>query len=110
MQRLKLYQPGESLLYPMRYSAAFYLFRHPPVVSTGMSIEKVEGEFAMRPSRRRVEEGQWVFGLHRFGPFLNAALSRHPEENAYRNLRLRRYIRKGNRCMSVLQKSRRKAQ
>lgn len=40
----------------------------------------------MRRSRRRVEEGLWVLGLHRFGRFLNAAL--HPQKCEHqRNMR-----------------------
>lgn len=40
----------------------------------------------MRQSRRRVEEGLWVLGLHRFGRFLNAAF--HPQKGQHlRNMR-----------------------
>src|ERR1039457_3806336 len=40
----------------------------------------------MRRSRRRVEEGLWVLGLHRFGRFLNAALHSQKREHQ-RNMR-----------------------
>lgn len=40
----------------------------------------------MRQARRRVEEGLWVLGLHRFGRFLNAALHPHKREHQ-RNIR-----------------------
>jgi hypothetical protein len=40
----------------------------------------------MRRSRRRVEEGLWVLGLHRFGRFLNAALDPQKRERL-RNMR-----------------------